>query len=206
MKNGGKILGLNHIYFYDQKDNRYMLSAHEVLDSTIWDTAKVEKKLMAQLKKGNYDYVFTLVPSDSTHGHHKAASILALRAVSMLPAAQRPIILAGTTRTKGAREPIFRGQADYPLTLVRTERPEFTFDRNQSFGYRHVLSYKVIANWDIAEHKSQGTEQLEMNVGDEEQYWLYAINPPSAVGKAKQLFEALAISYYPDLHYPGEIK
>lgn len=205
-KNAGRILGLRHIYFLDQKDNRYMLNAHEVLDSTIWDTRKIERKLVSVLKKGGYDYVFTLIPSDSTHGHHKAASILALRAVSMLSGAQRPIILAATTHTAGKPTSIYRGLTDYPITAVRTDTPEFSFDRNQHFGYRHVLSYKIIANWEMAEHKSQGTVQLEMNNGDEEQYWLYAINPVSAIQKTKALFDTLAINRYPELHYPGEIR
>jgi LmbE family N-acetylglucosaminyl deacetylase len=205
-KNAGKILGLNHIYFLDQKDNRYMLNAHEVLDSTIWDTLKIERKLISLLKKGDYDYCFTLVPTDSTHGHHKAASILALRAVSMLPATKRPIILAATTHITGKPIRTFHGLSDYPITAVRTDAPEFSFDRNQQFGYRHVLNYKIISNWEIAEHKSQGTVQLEMNNGDEEQYWLYAINPASAAQKTKALFDSLAVNRYPDMHYPGEIR
>jgi LmbE family N-acetylglucosaminyl deacetylase len=206
MRAAGKILGISHIYFLNQRDNRYMLSAHEVLDSTIWDTAKVEKKLVSLMKKGDYDFVFTLLPVDSTHGHHKAASILALRAVSMLPAEHRPVILAGSTHTKGAREQSYNGLRDYPLTRPQSATPQFTFDRLQSFGYRHVLNYKIIVNWAIAEHKSQGTEQLDINRSDEEQYWLYAINADSAAIKTKQLFDALAVNHYPDLHYPGEIR
>lgn len=203
-KNAGKILGLNHIYFLNQRDNRYMLNAHEVLDSTIWDTLKIEKKIISVLKNGSYDFVFTLLPSDSTHGHHKAASILALRSVTRMPAADRPIILAATTHDIGKPEPRYHGLTEYPLTALTTDTPQFSFDRNQHFGYRHLLSYKIVANWEMAEHKSQGTVQLEMNNGDQEQYWLYAINPPSAAAKTQALFDALAINRYPELHYPGE--
>jgi hypothetical protein len=34
-----------------------------------------------------------LLPSEQTHGEHKAASILALEAIELLPAGERPIVL-----------------------------------------------------------------------------------------------------------------
>ena len=38
----------------------------------------------------------------------------------------------------------------------------YFFDKSIKFGYKNALSYKIIVNWEIAEHKSQGTMQLAM--------------------------------------------
>ena len=199
----GKIIGLHKIFFLDQRDNRYTLDPHEVLDSN-WDIPKVNAKLQDILKEGKYDFVFTLLPTDSTHGHHKAATILALDAVEHLPAnAPHPIILAGTNRKKDAKPVPFHGLAGFPITQMADSLPLCEFDRNQSFGFRHSLNYKVIVNWEIAEHKSQGTMQLGMNQGDIEEYYYYAINPPSGRDKAVQLFDKLGTKTYPELTYPG---
>jgi hypothetical protein len=66
------------------------------------------------------------------------------------------------------------------------------FNRMQSFGYKEQLNYKIIVNWVIAEHKSQGTMQLLMHKGDQEWYYPFAINGDSARDKAAALFERLA--------------
>jgi len=67
----------------------------------------------------------------------------------------------------------------------------FKFDRTQKFGYNDMLNYKIIINWLIAEHKSQGTMQLGMNRGDFENYWYFDINPAEGKEKTRLLFEKL---------------
>ncbi len=199
----GKIIGLHHIFFLDQRDNRYTLDPHEVLDSN-WDVPKVKAKLKEILTEGHYDFVFTLVPTDSTHGHHKAATILALTAVNDLPASTpHPIVLAGTVRKKDAPQVAFHALSEFPITQIADSLPQYQFDRTQSFGFRHNLNYKVIVNWEIAEHKSQGTMQLGMNQGDLEEFYYYSINAPEGRAKAKALFDKLATKTYPELTYPG---
>src|ERR1035441_3522342 len=61
LENAGKIIGLHHIYFLDQRDNRYTLDPHEVLDSN-WNIPFVKSQLRQILTTGHYDFVFTLLP------------------------------------------------------------------------------------------------------------------------------------------------
>ncbi|MDP4198565.1 MAG: PIG-L family deacetylase [Bacteroidota bacterium] len=201
LENAGTIIGLGKIYFLDQRDNRYTLNPHEVLDSN-WNIPFVKSRLQQILGDGHYDFVFTLLPTDSTHGHHKAASILALEAVKDFRG-PHPIILAGSNSKKGVTPRMAYGLAEFPITHIASGQPEFSFDRTQSFGFHHALNYKIVVNWEIAEHKSQGTMQLGMNEGDIEDYYYYDINPPEGRMKAKALFDALAKNYYPEVTYPG---
>ena len=67
----------------------------------------------------------------------------------------------------------------------------YRFDMSAPFGYKGMLNYKIIVNWEIAEHKSQGTMQLYMNHGDYENFWYYALNNPAGKAKCKELFELL---------------
>ena len=199
----GKIIGLHHIFFFNQRDNRYTLDPHEVLDSN-WNIPYVKSHLKQILESGHYDYVFTLLPTDSTHGHHKAATILALMAVQDLPAnIPHPIVLGGTDINKGESPTHFTGLAEFPITHISEGTPAFSFDRTQSFGFHHALNYKIVVNWEIAEHKSQGTMQLGMNQGDMEEYYYFDVNPPQGREKAKALFDRVAINDYPELTYPG---
>jgi LmbE family N-acetylglucosaminyl deacetylase len=203
LENAGKIIGLHHIYFFDQRDNRYTLDPHEVLDSN-WNIPFVKSRLKQILVSGHYDFVFTLLPSDSTHGHHKASTILALTAVQNLPpGVPHPIVLCASGTTKGKDPPAFTELAGFPITRISDGKPSYSFDLNQSFGFHHALNYKVIVNWEIAEHKSQGTMQLGMNQGDLEEYYYFDINPPSGREKTKELFDKLAVNTYPELTYPG---
>jgi len=95
---------------------------------------------------------------------------------------------------------IYKGLKGFPITNVRDTIP-FQFDRTQKFGFREVLDYKIIVNWLIAEHKSQGTMQLGMNRGDIENYWYLDINPESGKIKTQELFDRLKINYYPKKEY-----
>ena len=79
--------------------------------------------------------------------------------------------------------------------------PGFRFDRTQSFGFKHMLNYKIVVNWEIAEHKSQGTMQLAMNSGDLEDFWYFDVNPPSGRARTGHLFDELAVNHYPELTY-----
>ncbi len=54
-----------------------------------------EKKLDQILSRTLYDYVFVLLPTSDQHGHHKTASLLALRAVKRLGGKNKPIVLGG---------------------------------------------------------------------------------------------------------------
>jgi N-acetylglucosamine malate deacetylase 2 len=203
--NAGKIIGLHKIFFFNQRDNRYTLDPHEVLDSN-WNIPFVKSQLNHILTTGHYDYVFTMLPSDSTHGHHKAATILALTAVQNLPKnIPHPIVLAGGTSDLGKPVRNFTVLDGFPITRVSDGAPTYSFDMNQSFGFHHILNYKIILDWEIVEHKSQGTLQAGLNRagGDFEQYYYFDINSPEGRAKTKALFDRLAVNDYPELTYPG---
>jgi LmbE family N-acetylglucosaminyl deacetylase len=175
----GKIMGLRNYYYMDQKDHRYTLDPKEVLNGH-WDINHIKQKLKALLINRHYDYIFTLMPTEGTHGHHKMATILALETVKELLDENKSAPLIFSSRSINKGEPVattFTELKGYPITKLNNTSPAFTFDRTQKFSYKNRLDYKIIANWAIAEHKSQGTMQLLMNRGDIEVYWSYAINP-----------------------------
>jgi hypothetical protein len=59
------------------------------------------------------------------------------------------------------------------------------------FGFNGALTYQIVVNWMIAEHKSQGLFQTECNRLDEERFWLFDRNPPDALEKTTALFDRL---------------
>jgi hypothetical protein len=189
--NAGKIIGTNQYFFFDEKDSKFGLDEHEPLDTT-WNVPRISNRLKELMTVGHYDFVFCLLPTPETHAHHKAATLLALRAVQSLPMQLRPVILACPELTQQpSAEPEFSQLKSYTETKVAGGAPKFVFDRKTAFGYGKKLNYKIVVNWVIAEHKSQGANQLLMNVGDSENYWLFAINRPEDAAKCEKLFEAL---------------
>ena len=80
---------------------------------------------------------------------------------------------------------------DYPVTFVDVTDQVFQFDRTQNFGFNDRLNYKIVVNWLIAEHKSQGTMQLLMNKGDIENYVLFDVNDKSEIPRIRSMFEKL---------------
>lgn len=188
--NAGKIIGMNNIYFMDQKDAHYGLDEREPLDTT-WNVSWVTTRLKEIMSNTKYDYVFCLLPVPETHAHHKAATMLALRTVQQLPASQRPIVLGVTgSSLKDTTTVKFEQLKNYTETKVE-KGVVYSFDKSTPFGYKNKLSYKIVVNWEIAEHKSQGTMQLAMNYGDLENYWYFAINPAEGKEKCKAFFELL---------------
>jgi LmbE family N-acetylglucosaminyl deacetylase len=147
---GGTIVGIRDYFFFDQQDFYYTQDIEETLEK--WDTPPIVKRLQEIMEREHYDFVFMMLPFDGNHGHHKAATLLALKV--------RP----NTT---------------------------FEFDRNQKFGFNDRLDYNIIANWVIAEHKSQGTMQLLMRNGVIEQYWFAELNSEDDLEKTREFFEVI---------------
>ncbi|MES2107753.1 MAG: PIG-L family deacetylase [Bacteroidota bacterium] len=190
LANAGKILGVSQYYFQDQPDAHYGLDEKGPLDST-WNTIVVKKHLKLLLKKKGYDFVFTLLPEPGTHGEHKAAAILALDVLAALPPAERPVILGAITQNKADTVFKFSRYAAYPVTETTNDTPLFEVDRTASFSYKNRVNYKVIANWEIAEHKSQGFTQMTMNDGDLEEFWYFKLNGDVGIKKCADLFNVL---------------
>ncbi len=186
---GGKIVGMRNYFFFDQVDDEYSRDISRAMQK--WDTNWIKQRLQNILKEQQYDFVFTMTPSKTTHGHHKASAILALLAIQELPEGERPIVFA-TTIVDSLGDKINYNQLEgYPISKVMEGQHLMEFDRTQKFGHENRLDYKIIANWVIAEHKSQGTMQLLMGRGNVEQYRPYAINDKEDLTKAKIFFEAV---------------
>jgi len=199
-----EVLGVRQVWFMTQRDHRYTQDPLEVLGTTaeVWDVAHVERKLAQVLENGDYDFVLTFAPSGTTHGHHQAATVLAAQAVAALPAHRRPVLLGARVETSESGVPTRpEPLADYPVTAMAHSQPALIFDRLQKFGHRDALDYRIIVNWAIAEHRSQGTVQLAMSQGLREHYFLFQVNAPDAAGRALHWFKALATPQFETRHY-----
>ena len=64
-------------------------------------------------------------------------------------------------------------------------------DRTRKFGYNDRLDYRILVNWVIAEHKSQGTMQLLMNRGEVECFWYFDANGDAGKEWVVELFDRL---------------
>ncbi|NGP76015.1 PIG-L family deacetylase [Balneolaceae bacterium YR4-1] len=186
---GGEIVGLRNYFFFDQVDKEYALDITIPLET--WNTEWISNRLVNILKQQKYDFVFTMMPSEDTHAHHKASALFALRAVNQLDPEERPIVLSTTILRSDSDSTSYSMLEGYPLTKINREIPPFEFDRTQTFGHNDQLDYNIIANWVIAEHKSQGTMQQFMDVGNFEQYWYYALNDEEGVAKTRRFFDAV---------------
>jgi len=196
LMNAGKIIGTHNIFFLDQTDAHYGLNEHEPLD-TSWNVNWITTRLKEIMTQTHYDYVFCLLPTPGTHGGHKAATLLALRTVQLLPPAQRPIVLGvGYATKQDTLKQTFTQLKDYTETKTLADTAMFRLDRTTPFSYKNALNYKIIVNWEIAEHKSQGTMQLAMNMGDYEDFWYFTINGPAGMQKCKELFDRLKVVPY----------
>jgi LmbE family N-acetylglucosaminyl deacetylase len=188
---GGHIVGIRDYHFLDQPDSGYTQDPDSIL-TDVWDGAFVLDRLASIMESGHFDYVLTHLPSASTHGHHKSASILAIRAAASVRE-HRPVVLGSWIASSGdENETMFAGLPGYDITRTTTQNHLWSFDRTQGIGLDGRLNYQIVVNWLIAEHKSQGTMQLIMNRGDYEQFWLYAENPDDAAVRADALFSWIA--------------
>jgi LmbE family N-acetylglucosaminyl deacetylase len=188
---GGAIVGIRKYFFLDQPDRGFTLSADSVLRA-VWDTTFVRNRLTAILSDGSYDLVLGILPFEETHGHHKSATIMALHAALSVPPPDRPLVLGGfMCPLDRAKEMRFEGLEGHPQTRATGGAPLVRFDRTQKFGLNDRLDYRIIVNWVIAEHKSQGTMQLLMNRGDIECFWYFDTNGPEGRERVAELFERL---------------
>lgn len=189
LMSGGEIVGIRNYYFFDQLDESY--SEDVAIPMGSWDVDYIRERLKGIITEEAYDFVFTMLPSETTHAHHKASALLALQAVESLPENERPLIFATTIADSAGSEMEYTQLPDYPVTRRMQGEEPLTFDRTKKFGHDDRMDYKIIANWVIAEHKSQGTMQLLMNRGDIEQYWPYDMNKADELTKAADFFEVV---------------
>ena len=191
-------LGVRDVLFLNQQDHRYSQDAGEVLadDADVWDLVEVELAIDRALREGDYDFVLGHLPTATTHGHHQAATLLAMRAVKRMQISDRPVVLGATTRESASVDDLH----DYPESKV-VAGPVHEFDRTQPFGHRDKLDYRVIVNWVIAAHKSQGTMQIAMSQGERERFFVLDTGTEGAQEKTVAWFEALKEPQFPKKVY-----
>ena len=193
VQRAGKILGVRHQYFLEQKDLGFDTVA-ATAQSGNWDLPHLRSFLAGLLTQERYDAVFTLLPTAETHGHHRTAAFLALDAVSNLPPGERPMIFGAESRSKSDPPLMFAELPGQPLTRTVDPSPAVTFDRESSFGYHNALNYQIVVNWVIAEHKSQGLFQNDYGKEESEQFWLFEASGEDAIEKLPHLRTLLRTS------------
>jgi N-acetylglucosamine malate deacetylase 2 len=170
----GRILGIRNHHFLDQPDSGFNGRCAEASCSD-WDSARIRTALVDLLRHESYDFVFTLLPREDAHGHHRAVALFVLDAVADLDQERRPVVLGAEVGVTEEDSDLFSGLAGHPLTRTASPAPVFSFDRNKGFGHNILLTYQIIANWVIAEHKSQGLFQTDYGKHDAERFWAFAI-------------------------------
>ncbi len=181
----GKIIGIRDHYFLDQKDKQFTTNKDEGL-SRLWNTGFITSEIAELIRGQQYQFVFTVLPRSTTHGHHQAATTLAARAIHSLPESIRPVLLAFDT--DGQDYPAVSGPAESQWP----SRFSFAFHRNQPLGFHDALNYQIVVNWMIAEHKSQGMLQMMYNKDANEYAWVDRTSCAAAESKAEKLFHAVS--------------
>ena len=191
---GGEIIGIRDYFFLDQPDKGRSDDPEEFFGGT-WDTTFVKDRLEHIMREGDYDFVFGHLPVDVMHAHHKVSTMLAMEVAANLEDDLRPVVLGGWfVSHQDSTEFSFDVLEGYPMTKVSEDVGPFSFDRNQPIGLDGRLNYKIVANWLIAEHKSQGTMQNFLGQRtDEELYFYFAANEGIGIDRTERLFERMAV-------------
>jgi LmbE family N-acetylglucosaminyl deacetylase len=215
LTDGCRTLGVRDIHFLREKDHRYTQDVDEVLPPGLdrsgrpmlgdppmpgwqfavggpWDLARVARQLDRRLAEGRYDFVLVHLPTQGTHAHHVAATVMAAEAVARMPADTRPAVLGARVVTDGEPPAPLADVSRFDAVRIADGVAPFVFDRRQTFGHQRKLDYRVVVNWAIAAHRSQGTMQLLVNRGDREEYLLLDGAPPGAADRARAWFESLS--------------
>ncbi|WP_162179913.1 PIG-L family deacetylase [Bryobacter aggregatus] len=174
----GKLLGVRATEFLGQPDPGY--TRCEKVACKSWQVKTVRDRIADRLQTHSYDFVFVLAPRPEEHGHHQAVATLVREAIALQPVDQRPVLIAV--------EPGHSSQ--HPIAMSGNALPAYQFSRSRAVSKAECLTYSVIVNWLIAEHKSQGLFQLESGRHDVERLWL--LDPEQeARSRAQRLFSLL---------------
>jgi N-acetylglucosamine malate deacetylase 2 len=183
--NAGKVLGIRKHFFLGQKDDSFTLDADDG-PKYIWNSAFITASIVTLVKNEHYKYVFSILPRSTTHGHHQAATALAASAIHDLPKDLRPVLLGFDTDGAKFVPPLHT--AESPMW---SSSYIYALDRTTKFGFHNALSYQIVVNWMIAEHKSQGLLQTMNNKDPKEYIWIDLASNPHAQDAAGSLFHLL---------------
>ncbi|MCX6612302.1 MAG: PIG-L family deacetylase [Acidobacteria bacterium] len=157
----GKLLGVRHTEFLGQPDPGYTQQERDA--HRAWRLHELKHRIEKRILSHVYDAIFVLSPNPGEHGHHIAVANLTIEILDMLPAQQRPLLLA-----------VEPAHSSRPAT----NPPVFQFSRSRAVSRAESLTYSVIVNWLIAEYKSQGLFQLESGRHDCERFWPLGLTDP----------------------------
>jgi LmbE family N-acetylglucosaminyl deacetylase len=183
----GRILGIRHHYFLNQKDEGFTLDALAGQKAG-WNFAFVTKKITNLIRTEHYRYLFVILPRSTTHGHHQAAAALASEAIQSLPSKERPLLLGFDTAPSTFAPTVF-SEKNQRWDAAYT----YSFDRTRHFGFHDALNYQIVVNWMIAEHKSQGLLQTMCGIDPKEYAWIAEQSAPDARTRAELLFDLLSL-------------
>jgi N-acetylglucosamine malate deacetylase 2 len=186
----GRILGIRDHYFLNQRDRSFTLDAGEPLGRA-WNCTAVCRQLRELMERERYDFVFTVLPRNSEHGHHQAATLLALNAAVRLDAAARPVVLSAEPTADVGPAGGFAGLDGFVQSRPASSEPDFVFDRRRTFGHGDALSHEIVVRWMIAEHKSQGMFQNHVGRHSLECFWRFANGPADAAERTRWLANQL---------------
>jgi N-acetylglucosamine malate deacetylase 2 len=183
----GKVLGIRDHFFLEQKDQALTTDRDSGLKH-LWNSTYIQQTIIDLIRGQHYQYVFTILPRSTTHGHHQAATALAVRAIQSLPVELRPVLLGFDTDPAE-----YVPQAAFDEGQGWEPKYAFAFDRNVRFGYHDALTFQVVVSWMIAEHKSQGLLQTMHNKDAEEYVWVHQEGAPGTNAATSLLFRQLAL-------------
>ena len=183
----GQIIGIRQHFFLEQSDEGFTLDTADAVGS--WDHFSITSVLDSLLETGAYDFVFTLLPSADTHGHHKAVALLVLEAASRLLPENRPVILAAEAATEIEPTRAFQYLENHPSTRVGSRT--FSVSRKHPLENDTFVDHRVIANWVISSHKSQGLFQMDAGRHDVERFWQFDEGALDSSARSEELFRQL---------------
>lgn len=184
--NAGRVLGIHKHFFLGRKDGSFTNDEESAIAH--WDSHRVVAIIAAKLKKEHYAYVFSILPRATTHGAHQAATIFAADAIDRLPQNSQPVLLGFDTDDAAFQaSPLIQKTQKWPTSYA------YAFDRTVKFGFHDALSYQIVVDWMIAEHKSQGLLQTMCGRDPREFIWVDLESSPEAQSEADLLFRTLAV-------------
>jgi LmbE family N-acetylglucosaminyl deacetylase len=193
--NAGKIMGVRNIYFMEQPDDWYTTDPTPYISGKNWEIPYVERRMDRLLADRGYDFIITMLPHAGQHGHHKTAVLMALRAVQRYQGIHKPIIIAGSPLSATSKPVEFSMLDGFPETKIKPNSPVFTLNRAFKFKENDKVSYKIVADWVIAEYKSQGAIQENgIHKTDMETYRYFDLNDSKGIKDVQKLFDDLAKS------------
>jgi len=197
MLDSSNVAGYSDLYYLDEPDDIYLLDPLPYLYHGRWNATNVQLQLEQFIMKRNFDIVIIHLPTEETHAHHKAISILMLQTIDKLRRTNKDVhikipIILGVDFDDSRME--YNGYRNFTVTNVHFQRSSFHFDtRIKLKGGRSMVTYQDLVNLGIFCHKSQlSLWKLVNSRGPLEKYWYFSVNPMGEeFDKIKNLFERL---------------